>query len=147
VDQHRRAVVKINGAAAGPMHQGAFYRFKYDITSQLKFGGENLLEVSVTDRSANNSVNNAERNTDFWVFGGIFRPVWLQAEPPQFVERVAIDPRADGAFAMDYFPGGEGRADAVEVTLQDASGKAVGKSVSAPVTAGRVATQVSAPAL
>ncbi|HZM01838.1 MAG TPA: glycoside hydrolase family 2 TIM barrel-domain containing protein [Candidatus Saccharimonadales bacterium] len=141
------AAVKINGAAAGPLHQGAFYRFKYDITGLLKFGEENLLEVSVSDKSANASVNGAERYADFWVFGGIFRPVWLQAEPAQFVDRVAIDARADGTFAMDYYLGGEGKADAVEATLLDAMGKFVGKPVSAPLAAGRVTTKVSAPKL
>ncbi len=141
------ASVKINGTEAGPVHQGAFYRFKYDITGLLKFGGENLLEVSVSDKSSNVSVNNAERNADYWVFGGIFRPVWLQAEPAQFLDRVAIDARADGTFAMDYYLGGEGKADAVEVTLQDAQGKTVGEPVSVPVAAGRVTTRISAPEL
>src|SRR3984885_12911028 len=141
------AAVKINGAEAGPLHQGAFYRFKYDITGLLKFGQENLLEVSVSDKSANASVNGAERYADFWVFGGIFRPVWLQAEPAQFVERVAIDARADGTFALDYYLGGEGNADAVEVTLQDAQGKVVGEPFFAPVAAGRVTTKISAPEL
>jgi hypothetical protein len=141
------ASVKINGTEAGPVHQGAFYRFKYDITALLKFGEENLLEVSVSDKSANNSVNGAERNADYWVFGGIFRPVWLQAEPAQFVDRVAIDARADGSFAMDYHLGGEGNADIVEVALQDAHGKMAGKPVSVPVAAGRIATRLSAPKL
>jgi hypothetical protein len=141
------AAVKVNGMDAGPLHQGAFYRFKYDITGLLKFGAENLLEVSVSDKSTNASVNSAERYADFWVFGGIFRPVWLQAEPAQFVDRVAIDARADGTFAMDYYLGGEGGADAVEVTLQDAQGKVVGEPVSAPVAAGRVTTTISNPAL
>ena len=45
--------VKINGEAAGRMHQGSFYRFKYDITDLLKFGKENLLEVSVAKHSEN----------------------------------------------------------------------------------------------
>jgi hypothetical protein len=141
------AAVKINGAQAGPLHQGAFYRFKYDITRLLKFGEENLLEVSVSDKSANASVNGAERYADFWVFGGIFRPVWLQAEPAQFVDRVAIDARADGTFAMDYYLGGEGKADAVEVTLQNAQGKFAGKPVSVLAAAGRITMRVSAPEL
>ncbi len=141
------ASVKINGTEAGPVHQGAFYRFKYDVTDLLKFGAENLLEVSVSDKSANASVNNAERNADYWVFGGIFRPVWLQAEPAQFVDRVAIDARADGTFALDYYLGGEGKADAVEVTLQDAQGKIVGEPVSTPVAIGHVTTKIPAPQL
>ena len=49
----------------------------------------------MSDKSANYSVTHAERDADYWVFGGIFRPVWLQAEPAQFVDRVAIDARAD----------------------------------------------------
>jgi len=141
------AAVKVNGSAAGPVHQGAFYRFKYDITPLLKIGGENLLEVSVSDKSADNSVNAAERYADFWVFGGIFRPVWLQAEPAQFVDRVAIDARADGAFTLDYYLGGGGQADAVDVTLLDARGNPVGKPVTVPVAAGRVSAKLSAPAL
>jgi hypothetical protein len=141
------AAVKINGQEAGPPHQGAFYRFNYDVTGKIKFAGENLLEVSVSDKSADASVNNAERSADYWVFGGIFRPVWLEAQPAQFVERVAIDARADGAFALNYYPGGEGGADAVEVTIQDAQGKSAAPPVSAPVTAGRVTTKVAEPAL
>jgi hypothetical protein len=141
------AAVKLNGVAAGPVHQGAFYRFKYDVTPLLKIGGENLLEVSVSDKSADASVNAAERYADFWVFGGIFRPVWLQAEPPQFVDRVAIDARADGAFTLNYYLGGEGPADTVEVTLLDARGNPAGEPVSVPVAAGCVNTKLAAPAL
>ncbi len=141
------ASVKINGEEAGPPHQGAFYRFKYDVTGKIKFTGENLLEVAVSDKSADASVNNAERSADYWVFGGIFRPVWLEAQPAQFVDRVAIDARADGSFAMNYYPGGEGGADAVEVTIQDAQGKIAAPPVSGPVTAGHVNTKVTGPSL
>src|SRR4051812_45885464 len=35
--------VKINGESAGPVHQGSFYQFKYDITRLLMFGGVNSL--------------------------------------------------------------------------------------------------------
>jgi hypothetical protein len=141
------AAVKVNGVAAGPVHQGAFYRFKYDVTALLKMGETNLLEVSVSDKSTDASVNGAERYADFWVFGGIFRPVWLEAEPSQFLDRVAIDARADGAFTLDYYLGGEGSDDSVEVTLLDAGGSIVGEPVSVPVAAGRVSTKVTAPAL
>ncbi len=73
--------VKINGKSAGPVHQGAFYRFRYDISSLLNYGGKNLLEVTVSKESANESINRAERRADYWVFGGIFRPVYLEAFP------------------------------------------------------------------
>src|SRR5690554_414818 len=90
--------VKINGKSAGAVHQGAFYRFKYDISKLLRYGRENVLEVNVAKRSANESVNKAEREADFWIFGGIFRPVFLEVLPAVHISRVAIDARADGSF-------------------------------------------------
>lgn len=90
--------VKINGAIAGEIHQGAFYAFRYDITSLLK-DGENLLEVKVDKHSSNKSVNEAERKADFWIFGGIFRPVYLEALPQLHIQQVSIDAKVDGKFA------------------------------------------------
>jgi hypothetical protein len=90
--------VTINGQPAGPTHQGGFYRFHYDITSLVKIGAENSLEVLVSKESANKSVNHAERRGDYWTFGGIYRPVWLEARPAQHIEWTAIDARADGSF-------------------------------------------------
>jgi len=95
--------VKINGVSAGKMHQGSFYRFKYDISELIKYGKENLLEVSVAKHSENEGVNEAERRCDFWIFGGIFRPVFLEAKPHTNIERVALDAKADGSFQMDVF--------------------------------------------
>lgn len=92
------ATVKINGRSAGRVHQGAFYAFKYDISALIKYGSRNLLEVTVAKHSANSSVNEAERQADFWLFGGIFRPVFLEALPTEHIANVAIDARADGAF-------------------------------------------------
>ncbi len=72
--------VLINGQLAGPMHQGGYYRFKYDISNLLKTG-DNLLDVAVSKKSANASINLAERRADFWQFGGIYRPVYLEIVP------------------------------------------------------------------
>lgn len=41
---------------------------------------------------------------DFWVFGGIVRPVFLEAYPKEQIERVAIDAKADGPIAINAFP-------------------------------------------
>jgi hypothetical protein len=92
------AKVMINGVQAGNIHQGAFYRFKYDITKLLHYGQSNLLEVTVAKYSANASVNAAERKGDFWVFGGIFRPVFLEAFPQHHIKQVAVNAKADGSF-------------------------------------------------
>ena len=90
--------VKINGKQPGEMHQGAFYRFKYDISKLVKYGKTNLLEVDVNKHSSNESVVRAERQADFWIFGGIFRPVFLEALPEIHMNRTAIDAHADGSF-------------------------------------------------
>src|ERR1017187_860952 len=119
---------KLNGQSVGPMHQGGFYRFKYEVTSLVKFGATNLLEVAVAKHSANKSINSAERNADDWVFGGIFRPVYLEAVPPQFIERVAIDAKADGIFSAQVFLDGATNADEVEAQIQTLDGKNVGES-------------------
>ncbi|MEN9684482.1 MAG: hypothetical protein RLZZ28_268, partial [Bacteroidota bacterium] len=95
--------IKINGKPAGDKHRGAFYRFKYNISSKLKFGQQNLLEATVSKMSDDASVNNAERLADYWVFGGIFRPVYLEAVPREYIDYTAIDARADGSFGMQVF--------------------------------------------
>lgn len=101
------AEVKINGQLAGEIHQGAFYAFKYDITKLLRFGESNLLEVAVSKHSTNQSVNEAERKADFWIFGGIFRPVWLEVLPLASIEAVAIDAKADGSFTANVTLAGD----------------------------------------
>jgi hypothetical protein len=117
---------QLNGQLTGPPHQGGFYRFKYEVGKLVKFGETNRLEVAVAKHSANQSVNNAERLADYWVFGGIYRPVYLEAVPPQFIDRVAIDARADGTLAMDVFLDGATNADTIEAQITELDGKPVG---------------------
>ncbi|MCM5663396.1 glycoside hydrolase family 2 protein [Galbibacter mesophilus] len=90
--------VTVNGKSAGEIHQGAFYRFKYPISNLLEYGKKNLLEVEVSKHSSNESVNRAEREADFWIFGGIFRPVYLEVLPEHHFERIAIDAKHDATF-------------------------------------------------
>lgn len=95
--------VKINGRSAGPIHQGGFNEFSYDISKLLKYGQENLIEVDVSKESSNNSVNAAERKADWWIFGGIYRPVYLEARPAVNIERIAVDARADGSLTTEVY--------------------------------------------
>ncbi|MEM7584024.1 MAG: glycoside hydrolase family 2 TIM barrel-domain containing protein, partial [Acidobacteriota bacterium] len=97
---------RVNGVLAGPTHRGSFYRFRYDVTPLLRFGEENLLEVTVSKHSSDRSVNRAERNADYWVFGGIFRPVSLESRPPESIDHVAIDARHDGSLRLQARPRG-----------------------------------------
>lgn len=97
------AIVKVNGKQVGNKHQGAFYRFKYEITDFVSFFKENSLEVIVDKMSSNETVNKAERFCDFWVFGGLFRPVYLEVQPLKYIEYVSINAQHDGGFGIDVF--------------------------------------------
>ena len=133
--------VRINKKPAGPKHQGAFYEFKYDITGLLKFGGTNELDVKVSKLSADESVNNAERLADYWIFGGIFRPVYLQAVPEEHIDHVSIDAKADGSFAMNVFPRNLTGAKKIEAEILDKAGKIITK-ISVPVSQGDSVVQL-----
>lgn len=126
--------VKLNGQSAGEKHQGAFYEFKYNINNKLKFGSSNLLEAKVSKMSSDASVNNAERLADYWVFGGIFRPVYLAAYPKQHISRLSVDAKANGEFRMQVYPANLKQAMQVVTQITDAKGKLV-KSVTANLKA------------
>jgi Glycosyl hydrolases family 2, TIM barrel domain/Glycosyl hydrolases family 2, sugar binding domain/Glycosyl hydrolases family 2/Beta galactosidase small chain len=123
--------VRINGQSAGDIHQGAYYAFKYDITKLLIYGKENLLEVTVSKHSANESVNAAERRADFWIFGGIFRPVYLEVFPDLHIENIEIDARANGGF-FAFFDADNFRGKA-QVQIFDAAGKLFAKAGAVPL--------------
>ncbi|MEN6334224.1 MAG: glycoside hydrolase family 2 TIM barrel-domain containing protein [Phycisphaerales bacterium] len=116
--------VSINGKSAGPKHQGGFYRFKYEITDLIK-PGENLLEVTVSKVSSDASVEDAERIADYWVFGGIYRPVRLEAVPKQFIEWIAVDAQANGDFRMDVHLSGSDDGDVIRAEITGPVGSPV----------------------
>nr|WP_242692173.1 glycoside hydrolase family 2 TIM barrel-domain containing protein [Aridibaculum aurantiacum] len=128
------AEVKVNGQPAGPIHQGAFYAFKYDITPLLK-EGDNLLEVTVAKHSSNQSVNEAERKADFWIFGGIFRPVYLEVLSKQHINHIAIDAKADGSFKANVDVKAS-TANAVLGQLMTTGGKPVGAAFTKAIKRG-----------
>lgn len=113
------AEVWVNGKSAGQIHQGAFYRFSYDITSLLKAEGENLLEVKVAKQSANKSVNAAERRADWWLYGGIYRPVWLEVVPAVSMEHFTLDARADGSLRASVRTTGNAEGHVLAVSIRE----------------------------
>ncbi|MDR1023990.1 MAG: hypothetical protein LBL94_12095 [Prevotellaceae bacterium] len=131
------AEVRVNEQKAGAAHQGGFYRFSYDITGLVRVGGDNLLEVTVSKESANESVNLAERRADYWNFGGIFRPVFLEALPSKCIGRVAIDAKADGSFAAElYLDAAAEKGLSVTAQITDLAGAAVGLPATAKIPKG-----------
>lgn len=130
--------VKINGQLAGPIHQGGFYQFSYPVRPLLKPGQENLLEVKVNRFSANESINLAERRADFWLFSGIYRPVWLEAKPIENIERVLIDAKHTGEFTAQVFLSRtfeNAAAYQLVAQIKTLEGKKIGKPISASLTA------------
>lgn len=119
------ARVRVNGKLAGEIHQGAFYEFSYDVSALVKYGGKNTLEISVKKFSDNASVNLAERKADYWVFGGIFRPVYLEVKPREHIVRVAVDARADGTFRSEVFTSRLRTTSGIEVGIISVSGQEV----------------------
>jgi len=136
----------INGRKCVGLHQGSFYRFKADVSDRIFFGNKgNMLEVTVSKESSNTSVNLAERRADFWNFGGIIRPVFVEALPAQNIDRTAINAQADGSFAADIYLGTAlGEDFKVVAQLSDKDGKEVGKALEVPVKGGTDKVKVEA---
>ncbi len=89
------ASVHLNGTHIGT-HRGGFTQFSFAIDGAAS-PGKNHLEVVVSEESADASVNRAERDADYWTFGGIFRPVWIEARPAESLRHVAVDARHEGS--------------------------------------------------
>ncbi|MCF0244872.1 MAG: glycoside hydrolase family 2 [Bacteroidaceae bacterium] len=90
---------KINGRKAVGSHQGGFYRITADVSDRVFFGDkENVLEVTVAKESKNAGVNLSERRADYWNFGGLWRPVFIECKPAINIERTVIDGQASGLF-------------------------------------------------
>ncbi|MES2661567.1 MAG: glycoside hydrolase family 2 TIM barrel-domain containing protein [Verrucomicrobiota bacterium] len=130
------AAVKVNGKPAGPVHQGGFYRFRHDITGLLKRGEENLLEVDVSKRSADTLTERAERDADYWVFGGIFRHVFLEAVPERSIEQVSVNATADGVFKAHVDFGNLRESAVLEARILDAAGNPAGEVITAQIPGG-----------
>jgi competence transcription factor ComK len=128
--------VKINGQSAGPVHQGGFYSFSYNISDLIDIEGGNSLEVTVAKMSANESINMAERRSDYWVFGGIFRPVYLKAVPREHISWTAIDGRAEGQFIIIVYLQNIRRGDNIKAQIFDKSGRYVGQPMIGKITSG-----------
>ncbi len=122
--------VFVNGHSVGPAHEGSFYEFKYNITPFLKFGAKNLLEVTVSKVTDDLSVMRAERQGDFWNFGGIYRPVYLEAMPADYIDWTGVDGQGNGDLKADIYLGEDADASNSKVSVQllDAKGSTRGRT-------------------
>ncbi len=142
------AETRVNGLPAGGVpganiHRGGFYEFRHEVTGQLRFGANNLLEVTVRKSSADAALNAAERQGDYWNFGGLFRPVYLEARPATHIERIAVDARHDGALTVDIFTSGPDRAVFAAAWITTRAGSPVGSEFKTAIPPGATATRLS----
>jgi hypothetical protein len=131
--------VKVNGRQAGSVHQGGFNRFSHDITQLLKPGEDNELEVQVSEASAATATDIAERHGDYWVFGGIYRPVWLEVSPAESIAHVAIAAQASGELKAQVELRAPRTVTRVVGQVRTLDGAAVGKPFTTAIPGGGAA--------
>lgn len=132
------AEVRINGRLAGPVHQGGFYQFKYDVSKLINYKGNNKLEVKVSKQSADSSINSAERTGDFWALSGIYRPVYLEIVPETFIEHIALDAKADGTLKIETFIKNQRKGDVLEAQVKTLTGKQIDRPFTLGITSSKV---------
>jgi beta-galactosidase len=95
-----RADVYVNGVLLGS-HTGGFARFRFDATSALKLGADNVIAVKVD----NSNLGVPPTDSDFTIFGGLYRGVSLLATDP--VQVSTMDLASPGVF-IEQHDGGAG---------------------------------------
>ena len=78
--------IYVNGEKAGS-HTGGYIGFKVDITKYLKHGENDILVRA--DNSYNPEVIPSQKS-DFFIFGGITRDVWLESVPVEHISNLHI---------------------------------------------------------
>ena len=79
--------VYVNGKKAGS-HVGGYVGFTIDISPFIKKGTMNLIDVRA-DNSINPDIIPSQKS-DFFIFGGITRDLWLQILSPTFIDQIQI---------------------------------------------------------
>lgn len=79
--------VYINKQLAGE-HVGGYIGFTIDLSDDVKDAGDNEVLVRVSNRYNPNLI--PSQKSDFFLFGGITRDVWLKRLPHQHIEYMAI---------------------------------------------------------
>lgn len=91
-----KADIFVNGERAGG-HVGGYLGFTVDLTPYLETGAENELLVRVDNGIDRNLI--PSQKSDFVLYGGLTRDVFLQVRPPRYVSRLRIDTPAVSATA------------------------------------------------
>ncbi len=142
--------VFVNGVRAGG-HIGGYVGFEIDITSFLRKGENNTILIRADNSFDPNLI--PSQKSDFCIYGGITRNVWLKIVPSRYIERMLIKTptvssnRAETILDLTLVnaSGKESSAD-VEAILRDPAGKeVVRKSVHVKLNLGSTSCSVQMP--
>jgi len=122
--------VYVNGKRAGG-HVGGYLGFDIDITSYVKYDEVNEVLVRV-DNSVNRDIIPSQKS-DFFIYGGINRDVWLKVLPSSFLLNPKISSskldakKASTKVEVSVHSSAE-KTFVVTVSIKEKSGKVVSKS-------------------
>ncbi|MGA2503190.1 MAG: glycoside hydrolase family 2 TIM barrel-domain containing protein [Anaerolineales bacterium] len=88
-----RCEIYINGQPVG-MHEGGFTSFSIPITHALRSGSVNLLAIRVNSKLDDTTL--PPSGVDWFNYGGIYRPVYIQTTRAAFIDDYTIKTRIDG---------------------------------------------------
>jgi beta-galactosidase len=89
--------VWLNGTYLG-YHEGGWTPFALDATDALRVGSTNTIVVRVDNPPWGTRLDIVPWGlADWWNYGGITGPVWLEQKPPLSVVRADVSPHLDGA--------------------------------------------------
>ncbi len=93
------AEVSLNGKTLG-VHEGGYLEFIHDVTEEIRRTGENLLRVRVTDKLSKDYPygKQCKKRGGMWYtpVSGIWKSVWLEAVPENYIERIRLTPDLQG---------------------------------------------------
>lgn len=119
-----KARVWVNGVFLGE-HEGGFTAFKLNAGKSIRFGDENLLVVKVDDTLSPHNIPPGESMNrtyfDFFHYGGIHRPVYLEFTNSTFIEDLKVVTDNQGHLDLEVEVGGEIQGD-LALKLLDSDG-------------------------
>ena len=92
-----RCEIFINGVSVGT-HEGGFTAFSIPITEALRPGTTNLLAVRVNSKL--DATTLPPSGVDWFNYGGIYRPVYIQTTDAAFIDDYTIKTRMDGSVSL-----------------------------------------------
>ncbi len=117
----------VNGQPAGPRHQGGFTRLSLRrLVRCCATAATTCSRSRCTKSRPTTSVEDAERQADYWVFGGIYRPVYLAISPPEAIDYWPLDARADGSLRAPVRLAGLAAPAELELRVETLAGAPVG---------------------